>query len=139
MALIGRLHPLLIHFPIALVILAAAAETAASVTHEKRWRIVAIGNLRAGAAFAVLAVAAGWRLAASDGFEPTAILEWHRWLGIVGAAATVAAAGVTIGAEGRSPVRLWIYRGALFGAAAVVAAAAHVGGQLVWGADFLRL
>jgi uncharacterized membrane protein len=38
MALIGRLHPLLIHFPIALVILAAAAETGATLTDDDRWR-----------------------------------------------------------------------------------------------------
>jgi hypothetical protein len=38
MALIGRLHLLLIHFPIALVILAVAVETAATLTDDDRWR-----------------------------------------------------------------------------------------------------
>ena len=47
MAFIGRLHPLLIHFPIALVLAAAAAEGAASITADDRWRRVAVGNVRA--------------------------------------------------------------------------------------------
>ena len=38
MAFIGRLHPLLIHFPIALVIAAVLAEGAAMVTANDRWR-----------------------------------------------------------------------------------------------------
>ena len=42
MAFIGRLHPLLIHFPIALVMAAAAAEGAASITTDDRWRTVAV-------------------------------------------------------------------------------------------------
>ena len=49
MELIGRLHPLLIHFPIALVIAAVAAEAGAMLTRDARWRQVGITNLRAGA------------------------------------------------------------------------------------------
>ncbi|PWT85241.1 MAG: hypothetical protein C5B57_03315 [Blastocatellia bacterium] len=54
MAFIGRLHPLRIHFLIALVIAAAAAESATMVTADDRWRTMAVGNVRAGAAFALL-------------------------------------------------------------------------------------
>ena len=71
MALLGRLHPLLIHFPIALVIAAALAEGAATI--------------------------AGWRLALAPEMEASPLLEWHRWLGT-----------------------------------------GHIGGLLVWGANFLR-
>jgi uncharacterized membrane protein len=78
MALVGRLHPLIIHCPIALVVLAAAAEGAAAATGDRRWRIVAVINLRAGAAFAVAVVIAGWRLASAPGVDPTTLLEWHR-------------------------------------------------------------
>jgi uncharacterized membrane protein len=48
MAFAGRLHPLLIHFPIALVIVAAIAEIAATVK------------------------------AAAPEMDPSALLEWHR-------------------------------------------------------------
>jgi Predicted membrane protein (DUF2231) len=49
MALIGRLHPLLLHFPIGLVLIAAAAEVAAMTTGLWDWRAVAVANVRAGA------------------------------------------------------------------------------------------
>ncbi|PYR56530.1 MAG: hypothetical protein DMF85_16330 [Acidobacteria bacterium] len=139
MALIGRLHPVLIHFPIALVIVAAAAEIAATVTDEERWRSAAVANVRAGAAFAVIAAIAGWLLVPALGIETTSLLRWHRWLGTGGAAVTLVAAFATYGGEGLSPLELWIYRIALFAAGALVAVAGHLGGLLVWGADFLRL
>jgi uncharacterized membrane protein len=138
MAFAGRLHPLLIHFPIALVIFAVVAESAATVTDDDRWRTVAVANLRAGAAFAVMAAIAGWRLALALGIETTPVFEWHRWLGTIGAGVTLAAALATSGGAGRSSIALWAYRIGLFGAGAVVAVTAHLGGLLVWGANFLR-
>ncbi|HET7618377.1 MAG TPA: DUF2231 domain-containing protein [Vicinamibacterales bacterium] len=134
MALIGRLHPLLIHFPIALVIVAAAAEGAAIATADDRWRTAAVINIRVGAALAVAAAFAGWRLARGIDVDTTSVLEWHRWLGTAGATLALAA-GFASGRMGRTS---WRYRGALFGAAALIAAAGHLGGVLVWGADFLR-
>jgi uncharacterized membrane protein len=134
MALIGRFHPLIVHFPIALVMVAAWAEGVAIATDDRRWRSVAVINVRVGAAFAFASVIAGWRLAASLGFQSSALLEWHRWLGAVAALLTAAAAVVTF----RTERHLLVYRIAVFSAATVVAVAGHVGGLLVWGADLLR-
>ena len=116
MAFMGRLHPLLIHFPIALVIVAVAAECAVIVTDDAHWRSLAVGNVRAGAAFALLAAIAGWRLALASGVEPTQLLEWHRWLGTIAAAVTLVAAFATAGIEpiGAGPDE---YRAALNGEA----------------------
>jgi uncharacterized membrane protein len=138
MAFIGRLHPVLIHFPIALVIVAVGAEVAATATVDRRWRTVAIVNVRAGAAFALIAVIAGWNLARTSGVEATSLLEWHRWLGTISAVLTLAAAVATSRADRRSSVDWWIFRIALFAAGLLVAATGHLGGVLVWGADFLR-
>src|SRR5215468_3592670 len=102
MAFIGRLHPLLIHFPIALVIAAALAEAAAMVTADERWRTVAVGNVRAGAVFALLAAFAGWRLALAPEMEGSPLLEWHRWLGTVAAGAALAAGLARGGVRRRS-------------------------------------
>jgi uncharacterized membrane protein len=135
MAFIGRLHPLLIHFPIALVIAGALAEGAAMVTANDRWRAVARSNVRAGAVFAVLAAIAGWCFAPAT--ETSPLLEWHRWLGTVAATATLAAAIATSEARG-SALETRIYRVALCAAGTLVAIAGHLGGLLVWGADFLR-
>ena len=137
MALTARFHPLLVHFPIALVLIAAVAELASLTTQFPEWRTVAVANIRVGAAFAVAAAGAGWILASSRIVEASPTLEWHRWLGGAGTVAVVATALAT--AEmGRSPRRLWLYRIALFWAAALVAVAGHFGALLVWGADFLR-
>ena len=138
MALIGRLHPLLVHFPIGLVVMAAVAEVVAMTTGLWDWRAVAVANVRAGAVFAIAAAIAGWRLASAPGIEATTSLEWHRWLGTIAALAVVAAALTSAGARGRSPFALWVYRITLLWAAALVAVTGHLGGLLVWGADFLR-
>jgi uncharacterized membrane protein len=139
MTLLARLHPLLVHFPIALVIFAVGGEAVATLTGNRRWRSVAVANVRAGAAFAVIAAIAGWRLASASGVDASSILEWHRWLGTIGTVATVAAAVATARADGPPIAGLWTYRIALVGAASLVAATGHLGALLVWGADFLHL
>ena len=58
-----------------------------------------------------------------------------RWLGTV---AAIAVLGAALATADRSRFALWVYRIALFRVAALVAVAAHLGGLLVWGADFLR-
>ena len=108
MAFVGRLHPLLIHFPIALVIAAALAEGAAIVTADEGWRTVAVENVRAGAVFALLATVAGWRLALAPEMEVSPLLEWHRWLGTVAAGAAVGAALATGGVRVRSALEVRI-------------------------------
>src|SRR5580765_6535285 len=138
MALIGRLHPLLVHFPIGLVLIAAVAEVVAMTTGLGDWQAVAVVNVRVGAIFAIGAAIAGWRLASSPGMEATSSLDWHRWLGTIAAVAVSGAALATAGARGRSPFALWVYRMTLFWAAVLVAVTGHLGGLLVWGADFLR-
>jgi uncharacterized membrane protein len=137
MALTGRLHPLLVHFPIALILIAAIAELVALATQFREWHTFAITNMRAGAAFAIASAGAGWLLASSRIVEASPALEWHRWLGLMAALAAVAAA-LTTGEIDRSSRRLWLYRIALFSAAGLVAVAGHFGAMLVWGADFLR-
>ena len=138
MAFIARLHPVIVHFPIALVIVAAAAEAAATATGSSRWRAVAVVNVRTAAAFGLAAVLAGWRLASATAMESTPLLEWHRWFGAIAAVSMAAAAIATLRGERRSVRDLWIYRIALVCAAASVAVAGHLGGMLVWGVALLR-
>jgi uncharacterized membrane protein len=138
MSFIGRFHPLIVHFPIALVMVAAWAEGVAIATDDSRWRTVAIVNVRTGAAFALAAAIAGWQLVSTLGIESSQLIEWHRWLGVIAALLTAAAAIATLRIERRASRDVWVYRTALFCAATVVAATGHVGGLLVWGGDFLR-
>jgi uncharacterized membrane protein len=50
MGLVGKLHPLLVHFPIALILAAAAAELIAIHTGRLAWHSIAVANVQAGAA-----------------------------------------------------------------------------------------
>lgn len=138
MWLVGRLHPVLVHFPIGLVLAAAAAELIAIHTGRPAWRTIAVANVRAGAALGAITVVAGWALASAPFIEPNRLLTWHGWTGVASAAGAIGAAlastwsGVPSGRSG------FVYRAALFAAAALVAIAGHLGGMLVWGADFVR-
>src|SRR5260221_11433039 len=85
MALTGRLHPLLVHLPIALILIAAVAEIVSVATRFQEWHTAAVANVRAGAAFAMAAAVAGWLLASSRIVEASPGLEWHRWLGLAAA------------------------------------------------------
>jgi uncharacterized membrane protein len=138
MLLIGKLHPLLVHFPIALVLAAAGAEIVAMRTRRASWRTIAVANLRVGAAMGVLTLVAGWLLATAPFVEATPSLASHRWTGVAAVAATASAALASRRAHVQSRRSLLVYRGALFGSAVLVAIAGHLGAALVWGPDFLR-
>jgi len=137
MLLIGKLHPLLVHFPIALVLAAAGAEIVAIGTRRPSWRAMAVANLRAGAAMGALTLIAGWVLATAPFVEATSALTSHRWTGVAAVAATIGAALASRRSHVESHRSLVVYRGALFGAAVLVAIAGHLGAALVWGPDFL--
>ncbi len=138
MKLIGHLHPLFVHFPIALVLTAAVAELLAAVQGGRHWRVAAVVNVRVGAIFAIVTAIVGWQLAGSMGIEQPRVLEWHRWLGTAAACATMFAALTTIGVRTQAPGRIWSFRVALFSAALLVALGGHMGALLVWGQNFLR-
>src|SRR5262249_47706471 len=137
MTLTGRLHPLLLHFPIALVIAAALAELIAIRPTRRLWHIVAVANLRIAALFALAAAVSGWLLASTSVVDDVRSLQWHRWAGTTAALATIAAALTTM-RDQRSSTRRWAFRICLWGATALVAITGHLGARLVWGADFLR-
>jgi uncharacterized membrane protein len=139
MALIGRFHPVLVHFPIALIVAAFGCELVSMATRSREWHVAAVANLRVGTVFGVGATIAGWIFARSPMIEASPSLEWHRW---VGACATLAAVGAVVSAHSsanRSSRSIWVYRATLASAAALVGVTGHLGGVLVWGAHFFRL
>jgi len=138
MVLAGRLHPLLVHFPIALILCATAAELVAIATRRPVWQALAFIQTRVGALTAAATAAAGWLLASEPDIDRSAALEWHRWLALLATAATIVAAAATLGAQ-HSPSRQRLYRVLLFASAASIGLAAHLGATLVWGATFLHL
>ena len=139
MSLISRLHPLLVHFPIALVLAAAGAECVVIATTRTAWRTVAVANIRAAAAMGVVTAITGWIFARSPFVDLGPTLEWHRWLGMAAATAASAAALLSSRLCGASRASAFAYRCMLFVTALLVTVTAHSGGTLVWGAGFFRL
>jgi len=139
---LGRMHPVLVHFPIALLIAGVLFEFVAIVIRRDRTKpsaaglaCVVVGALGAGAA-----AWAGWLNAdlESHGSGVADLMETHRWLGIVAASlAGVALIGGLIGATGKARAMTGLYRVALVLAAGVVGAAGHWGGSLVYGEGYL--
>ena len=84
----GRLHPLVVHFPIAFfpaaLITAIAGRRRPSFAAPVQFLVVA------GAIFAPIAAGAGWLAAMGSAPEP--ILDYHRWLGVA-----LALAGAALG------------------------------------------
>ena len=138
MSLIGKLHPLLVHFPIALVLAAAGAEIVAIRTRRASWRVIAVANLRAGAVMGAFTLIAGWVLATAPFVEATPSLALHRWAGVTAVAAVFGAALASRRSQVQSRRSMVVYSGALFGAAVLVAVAGHLGAALVWGPGFLK-
>lgn len=137
MAILGRLHLLLLHFPIALVIVAASAEVAAISTRADAWRAVAHANARIAAVVASMSALCGWWLATTRVATP--LLAWHRWTGVAATIVIVAAALCSsIRPTPGSPASRWLFSLVVFAAAVLVIVASHLGGSLVWGVDFLR-
>jgi uncharacterized membrane protein len=138
MTFIGKFHPLLVHFPIALVLAAAAAELVVIATAQKAWRQVAVANICAAAAIGIVTAFTGWLFASSPSVDVTTSLEWHRWLGIAGAVGAIGAALLSSRLHVSSRRSAFGYRFLLFVTALLVAITGHLGGTLVWGAGFLR-
>ena len=101
------------------------------------WRAIAVFNLHAAAAMAVATVIAGWVLAVAPFVDSTPSLMAHRWAGVAAAGATLGAAAASRRRHVETARMVMVYRAALFGAAALMAIAGHLGAALVWGPDFL--
>ncbi len=97
----GRLHPLVVHFPIAFfpaaLITAIAGRRRPSFAAPVQFLVVA------GGIFAPIAAGAGWLAATAS--QPETVLNYHRWLGV---AIAFAGAGLAIWAWRRP----WEDRGA---------------------------
>lgn len=134
---LGRLHPLIVHFPIGLLVVALLLEifTLGRKNQELRSGINIL--LVVGAIGAVLAAVFGWLLQEQDQYSGD-ILTFHKWSGI----ATAVLATITVMLH-RSMLRsgarrqLKAYRAMLTVTVLGVSAAGHFGASLTHGPDFL--
>jgi uncharacterized membrane protein len=137
----GRFHPLLVHFPIALLLLAALLHVI--VVRARRRRLEAATPMASaeglvlwlGAASAAVSAMAGLLLGSMGGYGGDTYTR-HQWLGLaVAGVALVAALAWTVGGRGERWPRA---RGALAVLAVVlVTATGHLGAMLTHGEGYL--
>lgn len=132
---VGRFHVLVIHFPIALLIAAAAGEIWAAAKKQRAPLIVVRFCLTLGTAAAVVAGGLGWLHSLDRWGEPWTFLWLHRWIG-TGVAVIAPPVAWLSERDARRGVRTGATRVAIIIAATLVAAAGHFGGMLTYGADF---
>ena len=133
--LIGRFHPLILHFPIVLIILALLFETARYFNLIKIPDNVITIILIAAAATTMVSIGAGFFLFASGDYSGR-LMDQHFWAGsITGAAIFITVAMFFVY---RSNARIYpFYFGALLISNAAVGYTSHLGGSITHGKDYL--
>jgi len=140
MPLLGRLHPLAVHFPIAFLLLSGVLEAAQVLRKSSLFRDAAFVCSLTGAAGALLASFTGWANAASGGHDDSSagILLTHRWLGLSIAAVSLVAAVLGVAARRREGS---ILRGTSRSLQILLVPAlllqGHLGGMLVFGESYI--
>lgn len=83
-AALNNLHPLVVHFPIALLVLFFVAESIAVWRKNPNWQVFATGLLYAGTLFAALTVFLGFQAASNVAHDEVVhgIMERHETLGV---------------------------------------------------------
>ncbi len=127
---LGRLHVLLLHLPIALVVLLAVLE---GLSRRPKFRHANASSgviLAVAAPTALLTAASGWLLSWSGGYDPHT-LNWHKWTGVA-TASLVGLSALLYRLELRKP-----YRACVLSSVLVLLVASHFGGSLTHGTDYL--
>ncbi len=132
MAVLKKLHPATIHFPIALFFMAAATQLFVmrrkGAGLESAVRVLVYG----GAIGAVVAVLFGW-IHTGLWFGGDTVMQVHRWTGMLIAVLGIAMAYL---ASRPSQSRAWL-RASIFSMAALVLIQGFLGGELAHGPDHL--
>ena len=132
---IGRFHPLLVHGPIALILLVPILEIAGAFPRTRHLRAAAGFVLGLAAAAAIAAAIDGWILARSGGYGGHTVVS-HMWGGTILAMVCLAAAAVRRISAGR-PARVAGYRLLLISAIPLLVWTSDLGGDLSHGDTFL--
>jgi uncharacterized membrane protein len=131
---LGRLHPMVIHFPIALFLAALVAELLFASTRLELFRNALRFCLWGAAMSAAIAAPLGWMFAASGATEEGWILEAHRWSGIAASLLGLAVLWIVERAERAEGSRV-VLRVLLALQALLIGGVGFLGGSLLYGLD----
>ncbi len=130
--LIGRLHPLVIHLPIGILLLVALFEF---LSRKEKYAVLRPAIIKMafwGMISAIFSCVAGYLLSKSGGYEKD-LLAWHKWFGI--ALAVIATAFYIFKKIDKEFKQFGIISSAIF--TIMLAVTGHLGGALTHGEDFL--
>ena len=137
-SLLGKLHVLVVHFPIGLLLAAAAAELWFVWRRNPNPASAVRFCVLLGTAGAVVAATLGWLHAANGyGASSPLVLALHRWAGTAIALWAVAVV-VCSELDARRGKRSWGFRLLLLLGTLLIAVTGHLGGILVHGEDFFE-
>lgn len=126
---VGRFHPLLVHLPIGVLLIAILfgyMSRRESYSHLKGANHIV---LFFGAVSATLACVTGFILTFSGEYETTTA-EWHQWMGI----SLAVVSWIAFLVHGRKPL---LFNSALWGMALLLLVTGHLGGSITHGSDFI--
>ena len=127
---LGELHPIVVHFPIGLLVAAALAEVLFALSGERRFRSAAEYCLLLGTAGACAATASGWFFATDLDYGMTG----HRWLGVATNLFAIAACQLAVRTRrlppAEAPTRA--YRLAFAATIVLLVVTSHLGGTATW-------
>jgi uncharacterized membrane protein len=126
---LGRLHPMLVHLPIGLILLLGALELLARSQRFKQANSNAGFILALAVPLSIGTAVCGWLLSLSGGYDPQ-LLSWHKWAGITTAAACALTALLY------RFDRKTAYRLCLIASVIVLVVAGDFGGSLTHGSDY---
>ena len=135
---LGRLHPLAVHFPVALIVLAAVLELFTLRNFNSPLRSTIRVSVIAGAVSAVVSVCLGLLLARDGNDYDVDMLSRHQWMGITAAILALFPLFI-IYKTGSAPssVRIKTFRATLFITTLGISVAGHFGSMLTHGQDYL--
>ena len=128
---VGRSHPLLVHFPVALLVVAAASELGGLWRRSPEVGAMARGLVWFALPATFAAAFAGWTMSERDPVSRAmaSTLEWHRWTGVGVLALTLLCVLLR--------QKTSAFRCVLFCGAIGVAVTGHLGGTMSWGEGYL--
>lgn len=135
--LFGRLHPMIVHFPISLLIFAGVLELFTLKNFNSKFRPAIRLLVIAGAVSAILSALFGWLLADSEGVTGDT-LDLHQQIGFITAGLSLVLLYFLRKTNPQSESSsIKLYRTFLFVSGLGVGAAGHFGASLTHGEDFL--
>lgn len=133
---LGRLHPLAVHFPIGVLVVALFFESLTIGGKRQSLREGIRLMVFSGAIFALLSAALGWLLSVQDDYTGELVLD-HRNIGIATAILAIITTLLLRATQKGQLPNFFVYRTGLFVTVVVLTIAGHLGATLTHGEDYL--